>query len=213
LYLINYCFFFVSGFSTKLTHTDKMHQLRVCKTLLLQLLFITFVTHHHFVTATSENENINNSLMDNSRTNGGRSLSDNDMVAVLRQQTEDGQVGVAPMMAPEYFAQLKRSWKNLQGGWGKRSGEPTVNNLEELSDYLDATKDSHASIPIEDYINAIAIINGGSNYASEASEGNAKLYEAKRAWKNMNSSWGKRLANGGGAGNGGGANWNKFRGN
>jgi hypothetical protein len=190
-----------------------MLQLRVCKTLLLQLFVLAFVTQESLVWANGEG---NAQQVDATRPNTARNYPDNDLVAALRQQTEDGMVGVAPVMSPDYYGQLKRSWKNLQGGWGKRGGSESMEmpSLEELSDYLDATRDSHANVPIEDYINAIAMLHGGGGNSNSYGPEEGRMYESKRAWKNMNSSWGKRLSNGGGGvgGEAAGGNWNKFRG-
>jgi hypothetical protein len=196
-----------------------MLQLRLCKPLLLQLFVLAFVTHESLVWATGDG---NAQQVDTNHLNTARNYPDNDLVAAMRQQTEDGMVGVAPMMSPEYYGQLKRSWKNLQGGWGKRGGAESMElpSLEELSDYMDATRDTHSNVPIEDYINAIAMLHGGGGGGGGSNSNNnnyygpeeGRMYESKRAWKNMNSSWGKRLANGGGVGGETAGNWNKFRG-
>lgn len=82
--------------------------------------------------------------------------------------------------APTGIDNEKRSWNNLQGSWGKRRDDTVYT-------------DRDAAIALNDLLDAM-------RYGDEEDEYSRPLGQ-KRAWKNMNGAWGKRVDN-----------WNKFRG-
>lgn len=85
---------------------------------------------------------------------------------------------------------LKKSWQNLQGSWGKRDFEATTSN----DYYFDAKPwitNYNRQLDTDDYENDK---NNENNFSNEE----------KRGWTAMNNGWGKRV--------GGGSDWNKFRG-
>jgi len=78
----------------------------------------------------------------------------------------------------------KRSWNNLQGSWGKRTSNQEL--LAELS---------RENMVLNDLLDAV-------RYGDEEEDELYRPVGQKRAWKNMNGAWGKRV----------GGDWNKFRG-
>jgi hypothetical protein len=106
---------------------------------------------------------------------------------VVDQQTGDG-INVA-----------KRAWKQLQAGWGKRDdisdGDYQMlrnyfHNLP-VDDYNDRSNDYDTN-----YLTAAKLRLGNENVDEDSTEN-----VEKRAWKQMNAAWGKRVND-----------WNKFRG-
>lgn len=93
----------------------------------------------------------------------------------------------------------KRAWKQLQGGWGKRDNSETdyqlarnwlaQNSLND--DYNDRNLDYDSS-----YLTQPKQRLTSNNYDEDSGEN-----VEKRAWKQMNAAWGKRVND-----------WNKFRG-
>lgn len=93
----------------------------------------------------------------------------------------------------------KRAWKQLQAGWGKRD-DTSEADYQMIRNYFQ-------NLPAEDYNDRN--LDYESNYLTPAKLriGNANQDEdntenvEKRAWKQMNAAWGKRVND-----------WNKFRG-
>lgn len=107
----------------------------------------------------------------------------------------------------------KRTWKNLQGGWGKRNptNEQSDANAEDYG-YAGRSED-----PV-DYNNADTDLDKLNKYLIKGLinqrlaqmdtqyDGSDEEYPMeKRAWNKINGGWGKRV-------NSGPAQWNKFRG-
>ncbi|KXJ84057.1 allatostatins MIP [Aedes albopictus] len=107
----------------------------------------------------------------------------------------------------------KRTWKNLQGGWGKRN--PTSEQPDPNADYYgysgrnDETSDYGNAENELDKLNKYLIkglINQRLAQLDTQYDGSDEEYPVeKRAWNKINGGWGKRV-------NAGPAQWNKFRG-
>lgn len=123
--------------------------------------------------------------------------------------------------APQHSLQ-KRTWKNLQGGWGKRNPAPNDPSSESDPDYYGSYPGGgHGGEenPIGDDIPGndleklqTYLIKGLMNQQRMAQmdtqyDGPDEEYPGaeKRAWNKMQGGWGKRV-------NSGPAQWNKFRG-
>ena len=95
---------------------------------------------------------------------------------------------------------LKKAWKNMNAAWGKRS---------ELEDFLNYQNALHQQAPDYydselDRLNRYLLANS-NNVDNVEDDLNEPQLAEKRAWKNMNAAWGKRVGNGPN-------DWNKFRG-
>lgn len=122
------------------------------------------------------------------------------------------------LMLPRHNSYLKRAWQSLQGPWGKRTNE-LYNNMGPLvaaaaDDYPALNRNYHDRYNLDENNNIDGTIMNGGGVMSGASEYDADRatfnddYDfsniGKRAWKSMNSAWGKRVNSN--------SNWNNFRG-
>lgn len=107
-----------------------------------------------------------------------------------------------------YKLNEKRSWSNLQGSWGKkRSGaleDLLAARLLSLNNGGGASREvalnDGRDIMIDELLDASRYDPADGIYSDE--EAYYRPSAEKRAWKNMNNAWGKRVER----------DWNKFRG-
>lgn len=91
---------------------------------------------------------------------------------------------VSPLEEMSRYLKTKKSWQNLQGSWGKRNLYP----LEEYSDDSLSNRYIDADLLDGDFQDM-----DGAGYADEGDIGRQEYYPDKRAWKSMNTGWGKRI--------------------
>ncbi|XP_058811321.1 allatostatins MIP [Topomyia yanbarensis] len=109
----------------------------------------------------------------------------------------------------------KRTWKNLQGGWGKRTPDDLSSQQPETeTDYLGYSNreenpvDYNAGNDLEKLNRYLieSLVNQRLSHMDTQYDGSDEEHQMdKRAWNKMNGGWGKRV-------NSGPAQWNKFRG-
>lgn len=114
----------------------------------------------------------------------------------------------------EQHSVQKRTWKSLQGGWGKRNPSETTNEHSEFdADYYGypGHEDNPADYGTNDELDRLNkyllkdLVNQHLSHMDTQYEGADDEYPMeKRAWNKMSAGWGKRV-------NGPGQ-WNKFRG-
>lgn len=107
----------------------------------------------------------------------------------------------------------KRTWKSLQGGWGKRN--PTNEQPDANADYYGYPGRNEDPIDYNNAENDLdklnkylikGLINQRLAQMDTQYDGSDEEYPVeKRAWNKMNGGWGKRV-------NSGPGQWNKFRG-
>lgn len=106
----------------------------------------------------------------------------------------------------------KRSWNNLQSSWGKRRvlddaiamrllNLNSGGNRETLNDLLDRNNNGH-DLLIDDILDTNRYEVGPVEGTFGDDDDYYRQIGEKRAWKNMNGAWGKRVEK----------DWNKFRG-
>lgn len=112
-------------------------------------------------------------------------------VASIIAQTQQQQLQQQPQYTPleSLVKQMhtKRSWQNLQSSWGKRTGQP-----QHTSDEYDDLSKPYESFD-EESLNFAAPLYADAADTIADDQQQRLLINAKRAWKSMNSSWGKRL--------------------
>lgn len=117
---------------------------------------------------------------------------------------------------PDQHILQKRTWKNLQGSWGKRNTDrPSIQQSSETeSDYIGYSNhdDSSTDYNTDSDLDRISkyliksLIQQRLSQLDTQYDGTEDEYPVdKRAWNKMNGGWGKRV-------NAGPAQWNKFRG-
>ncbi|XP_055537778.1 prothoracicostatic peptide [Wyeomyia smithii] len=110
----------------------------------------------------------------------------------------------------------KRTWKNLQGSWGKRSSEEPLSqhSSETEPDYTGSSShdDNIADLSADSNLDRLnkylikGLIHQRLNQLDTQYDASTDEYPVdKRTWNKMNGGWGKRV-------NAGPAQWNKFRG-
>ncbi|XP_055857833.1 allatostatins MIP isoform X2 [Episyrphus balteatus] len=176
---------------------------------LLHLLAVAFLSAHFGLFVNAESKE----LFDN--------------VNPQRRADNDNDKFIDDVDASDIMDKLKRSWKSLQGSWGKRSDDPNAVDYYENEPEWTLVKASensreselepetetepeamkyfvlYASNPnnLAETIGATSTNNlpvMGDNLEEEPTASNFE----KKSWKNMNVAWGKRRS----------AVWNKFRG-
>uniref|UniRef100_A0A336LVK2 CSON002473 protein n=1 Tax=Culicoides sonorensis TaxID=179676 RepID=A0A336LVK2_CULSO len=106
-----------------------------------------------------------------------------------------------------YKLNEKRSWQNLQGSWGKkRSGTledllaARLLSLNNMNNNGGGSREDGRDLMIDELLDASRYDPSEGLYSDE--ESYFRPSAEKRAWKNMNNAWGKRVER----------DWNKFRG-
>lgn len=104
-------------------------------------------------------------------------------------------------------AEKRSSWNNLHTSWGKRHpiddliAARLLNNAANIRDgYTDIDRDTLNDLLVNELLEASRLDDEIDELYRPVP---AAAAAEKRAWKNMNGAWGKRVSNG---------DWNKFRG-
>lgn len=99
-------------------------------------------------------------------------------------EVSDADVEGLQIQEPDEGRMAKRAWNQLQGSWGKRS--------------LDEVKDALQHYPSDDYLESLRNFDyeptrlQNLNLIPDTDDYEGSQVMQKRAWKTMNTAWGKR---------------------